>query len=253
MFFPVFLYGTALQDDKPWLAIGPEDEALLVWSDQRAVASTGALLWSASLDRGRTWSAPAEIEADAGLYWGASPAIAPDGSWHVLYVAGGLEGAEYRYDLRLASSHDRGAEWEARTLARGVPFHMPQLAVDPATGAFAAAYETIDGDASMPVVSLSTDGGGSWSAAAPLASAPVAFPGPQIALAAGNGRVFASLWEGDARTLVAFRAGAEEARVVLGNGAASGDYAGLAVAAGVIGVWTVEVDGQPRVFGAFAR
>ena len=105
-------------NDKEWLALGPDGTLLLVWTqftymhpddDINPLEAGGRLVFSSSEDGGLSWS-PVRIVDGEGRGHGASPVIGRDGVWRVAYVdhASAL--------LRFAESHDHGQTWEARTI-----------------------------------------------------------------------------------------------------------------------------------------
>lgn len=255
VFFPVFQYASVLQDDKPWMAVGPADEVLLVWSHHVASPARSEVVWSVSTDAGRTWSAPTVIEDDEGVFWGVSPAIAPDGTWHVAYVAGGQDAEGFSYALRVASSADAGATWAVVAVDGVVPFQAPQLAVDATAGRLVLAY--VDGPDGATfgdaVLTTSSDRGVTWSA--PDVFAAGDGTDAQLSLAvAPDGAVRVALWATDAEGVSERRLlTPEDASVpplTLGSGAVSGDYAGLvAWDGGTYAVWPRWSDGVPTLDG----
>lgn len=146
-----------------WTAIGREDEPTRI-----AV--------SRSIDGNASWAQPPRFVATGGVQ-GSVPAVAPDGTVHVVYgrnvFGGGVAGA-----LEVVTSRDGGetfgsAVHVANTVA--VPFQlpnavfrtpgsMPGFAVSPATGAlFVAWADYRHGDADV-FLATSDDGGTSWRA-----------------------------------------------------------------------------------------
>ncbi|HVM45733.1 MAG TPA: hypothetical protein VM582_07330, partial [Candidatus Thermoplasmatota archaeon] len=202
------------------------------------------------------WSSPAAIESAHGVVWGASPAILAD-SWSVAYVSGGQGPDGFHYDLLLASSRDAGRTWQVSTIAESVPFQSPQLRADARSGDLVVAYAEGPDAASFGdvVVRVLPAAGGAWSETARFTGLGDAAMDPQVALdVAPDGSVYLAFWAlddagGSQRHAALGRDG--WTRSVLGAGAASGEYTGLAAwDGGAFAVWPRWDADAPTLDGA---
>lgn len=196
--------------DKQWI-MGDQDLAetsrypgrlYMSWTD---VANPSRILFAHSADGNASWSQP--LELDRGNLQGSQVAVGPDGAVYVLYgrdIFGG-QGA-----LLVTRSTDGGQSFSPPVQAAPVssipfrldedsdfrtPASLPAFAVSPRTGTLAAAwadFATADADI---LLSLSRDGGRTWTEPARINDDPVASGIDQIQpqLSAGpDGRLSAA-------------------------------------------------------------
>lgn len=246
--------------DKPWIATGADGTALLAWSSFHMAPGEeyrGDILFSASRDGGRSWTAPGMV-AEGGMLTGSAPVVAPGGAWHVAY----LDWANAR--VRVATSTDEGKTWSDVDVAPAG--WMPALAA--AGGRLVLAFpmgDVVGDDApQVPALSWSDDGGATWSEPRALEKA-----GPAgrvlvsvAADAAGTAYVTHARSTSDGATsafsAVALMPDGGEARLVLEGEIAApasdlGDYLGVGAGpTGAYAVWATDAEG-PRNAIAWAR
>jgi BNR repeat-like domain len=192
---PVAVSGWGPGNDRPWLAIEPQQPgtAHVVWAQgPRNIGSDNAIGYARSTDGGQTFTAPRTIaRAPSGL---GDPMVAcgPSGSVYVIYgVGNGVGSAGPMQTARTPSqtpmtatvvcSYDGGQTFGPPiTLGHGTinilfpgqnPNNyvdsMPAIAADPRTGLICAVFSVHKAGASHADVMLtaSRDGGRTWSAA----------------------------------------------------------------------------------------
>jgi hypothetical protein len=170
-------------EDKPWIAVDNSDSAYsgnvyLAWTH---VTEGGGfdIVFSRSTDHGRTWSEPLRIGHPGGAVQGAQVAVGPDGEIYVVYgkqVLGWKNG-----QLFLVKSTDGGVTFsdpvsitpKFNTLSFDstyAKYSLPALAVSPTNGNVYVVYADQPNDMVGGEVELiiSTDGGATFSAPAPL-------------------------------------------------------------------------------------
>jgi hypothetical protein len=132
------------------------------------------IVFARSTDGGHTFSAPLRISGpDQGRVLGAMPVVGPDGSITVIYTIFDKESATAIYAVH---STDAGLSFSAPVLAHaivGLPYHLsngtfrnftlPDLAVDPVTGALYLVWSDYRMHQADVLFSRSTDGGQTWS------------------------------------------------------------------------------------------
>lgn len=197
--------------DKQWIA-GDQDLAetsrfpgrlYMSWTD---VANPSRILFAHSADGNASWSQP--LELDRGNLQGSQVAVGPDGTVYVLYgrdIFGG------QGSLLITRSTDGGQSFSPPVQVAPVssipfrldedsdfrtPASLPAFAVSPKTGTLAAAWaDFATGDADI-LLSLSRDGGKTWTEPARINDDAVASGIDQIQpqLAAGPDGRLAAAW-----------------------------------------------------------
>lgn len=190
--------------DKQWI-IGDQDphgisphagNVYMCWKSFGTLVS--GIVFSRSTDRNQTWSPP--IELDTGSNQGCMPAVTPDGAVYVVYInfdAGNLSivkstdgGLSFTSPAPVASITN--VPYQLPNSVFRTPDSLPSIAASPLNGNLYVAWADYrNGDADI-YLSLSTDGGATWSTAERLNDDPLAngidqFQ-PQISVAP-NGRV----------------------------------------------------------------
>jgi hypothetical protein len=209
---PTLLAGDpACFPDRDSMAAAPHEDAVYVaWSD---FCETGPIKLRATTDGGATWSAPVDVSlATDGDPYGASVRVGPDGTVYVayyrsapfdgcIYVIGtGVQGIASS-EAVVAVSHDHGATWEHRLAGPicdaeyqtplqplqggGSDFSWPMLAVDTVSGRLALAWENRDVATPNIHVTVSDDGGATWSTPSIVGDAGRGSFMPAIAIADG--------------------------------------------------------------------
>lgn len=102
--------------DKEWLAVGPDGSVHLSWTWFQSLPNgkfgSSPIFLASSRDGGLSWSDPHQVSSAAYPYnQGSIPAVAPDGSIYVSFIAAMPE-AGYQADaVVLARSRDGGLTW----------------------------------------------------------------------------------------------------------------------------------------------
>lgn len=156
--------------DRPWLASDGRATLYLSYTEQTALL-TGGVTVQRSTDGGRTWTpagSPTAGVATGTRGWAGNLSVDPRTG--MLYqiletTAPGREDGPFNR-MVVAHSHDGGATWRDVTAYQGAPDEddanmWPALAVDAAGGVYAAWS-----DGRHILISSSSDGGATWSAAA---------------------------------------------------------------------------------------
>ena len=157
-------------EDKEWLAVGPDGTLAVVWTALHPGTGVGfvfplrepnMLYASVSKDGGATWSAPVAIEAE-GSPSGGYPVFAEDGTLHVAY--------RYYDEPRsfVATSKDGGGTWTKVEVGDAVG--QPTLRALPG-GVLLLAFPSGSADSSAPALARSDDAGATWSAPRKLGAA----------------------------------------------------------------------------------
>lgn len=251
--------------DKPWWTKAPDGNLLLAWSQgtARGPEETGPgrfdLRFSVSRDRGQSWSPPAVVWE--GNSFGASPAVEPDGTYHIAVM-------EFPppFQLKLFTSRDRGSTWTMQEL--GETKWFPTLkAVERAEGStLFLAYPRPGSEEGfqVPVLLSSEDSGASWSDPLVL-DEPEAAAWTYLAMDVdGDGVLYATFYHARADgaldfRLVAVRPDGSERRLVLDPGAATAeagiyDYTGSAgLREGVVAIWMAGDGEGTTLRGALVR
>ncbi len=260
--------------DKEAMAVGPEGEIVLTWTqfqipsqrgDARATAAD--IMVAISRDAGATWSPPAAVAR--GTFQGSAPAIAQDGSIHVAFLRNTPEAFDRQVetDLFVASSRDGGGTWETRRVGAAAALNFPSLAVDGGSGEriiVAYAAPGASEEASVPSVLVSLDGGVTWDGPRALDTPEGrGRPMPSVAIGAdgtafiGYYHALASEGAHEYRMVALPREGGNGTRAVLSRevaspGFAQRDYATVvATEDGAVAVWTG--GSYPRAEVRFSR
>lgn len=138
---------------RPWIVPGPDGVVDLFGE---SVARQEGFWHVRSTDRGRTWSAPHQVDADT--FYGSVPARRPDGTLvAVRYTSG---------PWKVVASADGGETWETRgevpregRLTSG----WPSLVAD-GDGTLYLVWGELRDDRGTVLLSASRDGGGTWTA-----------------------------------------------------------------------------------------
>ncbi len=108
-----------------------------------------AIEYTSSSDGGATFRPPVAVSGfqETLPYFFSNPSIAADTARKLLYVAYVRGGRDATWEIVLAVSKDAGATWKRQKIAGdGCAIHMvPNLAVDPTTGAVHLAYDDTEG------------------------------------------------------------------------------------------------------------
>ncbi len=156
--------------DRPWLASAGRATLYLSYTEQTALL-TGGVTVRRSVDGGRTWTPAGSPTADVATGtrgWAGNLDVDPrSGTLYQILetTAPGREDGPFNR-MVVARSRDGGATWRDVTVYQGAPDEddanmWPALAVD-AAGAVYAAWS----DGHHILISSSSDGGATWSAAA---------------------------------------------------------------------------------------
>ena len=99
----------------PQLAVGPQGELYVVYTGRPSdrPSDDGDIFFVASLDGGRSWTAPLRLNDDDGnaLQFFPSIDVAPDGTLHVMWGDMRDDPAQTRYHIYYTSSEDQGRTW----------------------------------------------------------------------------------------------------------------------------------------------
>ncbi len=177
--------------DKQWI-VGDQDlnetsrfpgRLYMSWTD---VGGPSRILVAHSADGNQTWSAP--LELDSGSLQGSQVAVGPDGTVYVLYGRD-IFGSAVAGALMITRSADGGLTWTKPAQAVdtvSIPNHLdeesdfrtpaslPAFAVSPRGGSLVAAWaDARSGDADI-LLSVSRDGGQTWSSARRINDDPLA-------------------------------------------------------------------------------
>jgi hypothetical protein len=190
-------------DDKPYIAVWNPPAArshtartvlYLVWT-RWLDAGGSRIMFSRSLDGGRTFSPARPLYTSPGSNMGAAPAVGPHGELYVAWAhwTSDVQRSPMRLRILVARSLDGGATFRRPVplaLSWGLPlqlppglvrvFSLPAIAVDPTTGAVyvawpsvrisvPVAYAAVDVDI---VLSRSADRGATWSVPIALNDSP---------------------------------------------------------------------------------
>ena len=137
-----------------------------------------------STNRGKRWRQPVELRSGF-TNIGIIPRVGPDGTVYAIWAAG--EPGDPSLRLLFARSTDGGRSWSqpakiADMLGVGVPGFrsgtiLPSFAVDPNDGALYAAWaDARFSGVDQAALSVSTDGGASWSAPVRVSDGPAGVP-----------------------------------------------------------------------------
>jgi hypothetical protein len=131
-------YGNAVVDDTGVLHI-----VTLNGDDHGGYGSAMQRIEYASSKDGKTFTSPLVVSGRDEMLptYFANPSIAVDARRKWLYIAYVRGGRDAVWDVVIAATHDGGKTWTRRTLGDGCTIHLvPNLALDPITGALHVAY-----------------------------------------------------------------------------------------------------------------
>lgn len=169
-FGPVQMLNSVTQSFLPAVAVAPDGNVVVAFSDERNVERD--IYANRSTDAGRTWL-PADVRIDRGAREDSDAPVVAVGDGGRAYVAWeqrpNRQSAEKRPHLQIASSSDQGQTWDEpqRIEPRNQPASPMWPAIVVSKGRLTAAWTggvTGDTAQSWLWVSTSTDHGTTWSA-----------------------------------------------------------------------------------------
>lgn len=182
--------------DKNWLTAGTDGTALVAWgniqyppTDQPQDIARVDLMFSASKDGGKTWSAPALVAKGKREYSGASPLVTAN-AWHIAFMNYG------KPEMYVATSRDAGKTWTVAQAVADAAFGYPNLLAMPLDGRerLVLVYSRANESGESPAM-VTSDDGATWSAPTDLdAGAGVRWI--QVSAAASNGTLYVLAYHG---------------------------------------------------------
>lgn len=260
--------------DKPALSADDHGTILLGWErwdrptdpPSAVYPITANVMWSASTDKGMTWTAPAAVPGLPATandwYWGVGPSVGRDGTWRMSFLQ---LGDDYSGRLRLATSHDRGGNWQIETLDPAAAFGFPNLVAatgpDGAEHLYVGYAVPVGSDREAPVLRTSHDGGATWSAALvldePTAAGTFIIPSMGVD---GQGTVFFGFYKHAADSTMDYQfVAVEKDRIgkikafsgIRGPMGPLGDFMGMAgLPSGAAALYVTDIGSGPDLVGA---
>lgn len=191
----------------PVIAAGPNDELYVVYKEKRDILDDRWVLnVSISTDGGETWSGAGEdIPIINDFHIASYPHIAVDANGIVHVNFQGCPELPIHYECYYTRSDDGGTTWTGLEADRMISYpgagdisvHNPNIGVDNSGGIFAVWNENYVGtDDAEPHISISTDGGVSWTGETEdvIVSSPGDHPGYRPFIAAGPDDTLHVVW-----------------------------------------------------------
>jgi len=190
----------------PDIALGPNNEMLVVWREDDDIASPRDVMnFSLSTDGGNSWSGTtADYPITQSFSIASYPhnVIDPDGNFHVTWWGTQSTSSPYHYELYYSRSIDGGLIWTGNLADQIVSYvddanvSNPNFGVDHCGNLFAVWNEYYTGTVSEIHISISTDCGYTWSGT--LGDEIISFPDGRPAyrpfLVAGNDDTLHATW-----------------------------------------------------------
>jgi hypothetical protein len=138
------IYGNAV--------VGSDGRVHVVTLDGGPMGAFGSaqqtIQYTASSDGGATFAPPLTVSRQDEVlpFFFSNPSVAVDDARRWLYIAYVRGGRDAKWDIVLAATRDGGKTWTRHVIGDGCAIHMvPNLALDPVTGALHVAWYDSDG------------------------------------------------------------------------------------------------------------